>query len=720
MKNGKTRFQFNLGPISRTLGEGGDHLGFASLPVHELIMALLGARNREEFISWLWHDTFKALFMWELKRNGAPGWFHIPGGADQANLGPRFDQFANIMGINPRLARFHHHYSSNLLDERKVVSNEFNALHLGEEARFLQLSFACQPTAHTFPLRQCVVEAFLRAMNQVVAKGIQALNLPFHQVLYRFERHSGSLSVDQIAARYDLNIENGTLRVVHWVPSHEFEATHLCVNLTDAPPRRGEPNTLALIELLTVYRDELTLITASPLFLGDIDTVIEDVQGLMDDLLPDILEQAGIQTKHSKTATSDLVKLVLDQMIEIRAVAEDANEPCTIVYQGNPRQVNRKPIHRLIQRPYQLMAMEDRQEHTCAVCGSPITSEAVGGYKGTPQLRHIFSSRFTDFEYVGFEGGVCPLCLIYANYANRQLMRGSLAFLAPSTALGTPVRSELVEQPRFDNVNRFDPTQSLPKTAVTLQEMVLLTHISRRIIDQIIPFKVADDEDMKVEEVQIVKQSKRKTTTTSVGIHFPYSGAYLIYHQAAVSSLYRDALIDPPSTSPDLWQHVQLRVYPFLLEISPAFTLLISVKNTASHFHGRHTLLKSHPTQVFLSPKTSFNVLIDDAVQETVNRELVETIRLLKQLTDIRGLNKTEREEVIKALLAGHNPVEAVYLAVSARKGEEFRFSQAMRFWNREVVSAEEIAEVQWQKFTRLSDRLQTLAQAHPTLLSLL
>lgn len=54
-----TEFSLNLGPISRTLRDG---IGFASLPIHEITTALLEARNQEEFIAWILHDTFKALF----------------------------------------------------------------------------------------------------------------------------------------------------------------------------------------------------------------------------------------------------------------------------------------------------------------------------------------------------------------------------------------------------------------------------------------------------------------------------------------------------------------------------------------------------------------------------------------------------------------------------------------------------------------------------------
>ncbi|HUW14949.1 MAG TPA: hypothetical protein VM537_34835, partial [Anaerolineae bacterium] len=66
-------FHFDFGPISRTLGENQDHLGVASLPVHEAVTALVGARDRDEFIAWLWHDTFKALFTLVLRDKKVKG-----------------------------------------------------------------------------------------------------------------------------------------------------------------------------------------------------------------------------------------------------------------------------------------------------------------------------------------------------------------------------------------------------------------------------------------------------------------------------------------------------------------------------------------------------------------------------------------------------------------------------------------------------------------------
>jgi hypothetical protein len=353
------------------------------------------------------------------------------------------------------------------------------------------------------------------------------------------------------------------------------------------------------------------------------------------------------------------------------------------------------------------------------VCGTPISQEAADCYRGSPRLQTVFSGNFTDFEHVGFEGVVCPLCLIYANSKNRKLLRGALAFLSPSTALSAPVGSQLLERPRFDNAGRFDPAQPLPKTAVTLQEMVLLTAISRRIVDALLPFDVQDDGGM-VSEVQMVKRADDEITVTPVGVYLPYAGVYLIYHQTAVRLLYRDVLVGSEPGDPSLWQTVKLQAYPFQLEIAPAFTLLVSMHDSALNFHTRHTLLKSRPTQVFLSPTASFNVLVDDAIQETVDSKLAEAIRLVRRLADVCDLKYKERGEFIKALLTGHDPIEAVYLAVSVKKGESFRLAQAQRLWNREKVTTGGTAEEQWLKFNKLAERVRDLAQAHPTLLSLI
>ena len=723
--NSETCFTFNFGPISRTLGEDSDHLGFASLPVHEAVTALLSARNRDEFIAWLWHDTFKVLFTLVLRdkrvKGGGtvkiPAWSHLPGKLDAANLDPHFDRFAQTgsVEIDPSLAKGHH--CGSMLAERDTITNEFGALYLGKKARFVQLSFACQPTAHTMPLRQCITEAFLRAVSQVVSKGIIALNLPFSRVLYFFCSHPEELTAAQIVAKYDLQVKDETLHIVHQVPSARFQTTKLSLDFTDAPPRRGVTNTLALIELLTVYRDELTTVVAMPLFLGDLDAVVKKVRTVMRSLLPDILVQAHIRATHKRAATDNLLDVVLGQMVEVRPIAENENEGFEVMRKGKPQKRRGKLVYKLIRRPHQLMA-DSTCTHVCLVCGTPISQKAADCYRGSPHLRAIFSGNFTDFEHVGFEGMVCPLCLIYANSANKGLLRGAQAFLAPSTALSAPVRSVLVEKPRFDSANRFDPKQSLPKAAVTLQEMVLLTAISRRIVDALLPFGVENNGSM-VGEVQMIRQTGDETTITPVGVYLPYSGVYLIYHTTAVRSLYRDVLVGSGSATPNLWQTVQLRAYPFQLEISPAFTLLLSLRDRAQKFSGRHTLLKSRPTQVFLSPAASFNVLVDNAVQETVNQDLAKAIRLVRQLADMRGL---KRREFINALLNGHDPVEAAYLAagrLGRQKGESFRLIQAQRFWNREEVIAGETAEEQWEKFNRLAEQVRELAQAHPTLLSL-
>jgi hypothetical protein len=59
-------------------------------------------------------------------------------------------------------------------------------------------------------------------------------------------------------------------------------------------------------------------------------------------------------------------------------------------------------------------------------------------------------------------------------------------------------------------------------------------------------------------------------------------------------------------------------------------------------------------------------------------------------------------------------------LAVSVKKGDSFRLAQAQRLWNREEMTTGGTAEEQWLKFNKLAERVRDLAQAHPTLLSLI
>lgn len=408
----KKHLDFNFGPISRTLGEAGDYLGFASLPIHEAVAALLSACNRDEFIAWLYHDTFKALFNVVIDKKKNPKWSHVPGKFDSANLEPLFKRFAQSLKIDPSLAMGHHF--GKMLSEKETITNEFGPLYLGSKARFVQLSFAVQPTAHTIPLRQCITESFLRGVSQIAAKGIASLNLPFSNVLYRFYQGQEKLTLEQIAALYQLNVIDKTLEIVHFIASEEFESTQLSLDLTDKPPCRGNLNAFSLIELLTVYRDELTTIVAIPLFLGNLDNVVKEIRTVMDVLFPKILEKIGIKANNEKMRTYNLQHIILDDMVEVRPIDETFNETYVAMWNGKSTKRLRKSIHKLIQRPYQLMA-ESSRNLICVVCGTPINQKTADICSNPPRLESIFSTKFTDFEHVGFSGRICPLCLIYAN-----------------------------------------------------------------------------------------------------------------------------------------------------------------------------------------------------------------------------------------------------------------------------------------------------------------
>jgi hypothetical protein len=82
MEQQMANYQFNFGPISRTVDAStgkGDAINFASLPIHEMTVALLASENRDEFVAWLWHDLFKPLFWWKLNaQKEQVRWVHCP------------------------------------------------------------------------------------------------------------------------------------------------------------------------------------------------------------------------------------------------------------------------------------------------------------------------------------------------------------------------------------------------------------------------------------------------------------------------------------------------------------------------------------------------------------------------------------------------------------------------------------------------------------------
>ncbi len=714
-------FSFDLGPISRTLGSPPDHIGFASLPIHEVMTALLGARNHDEFIAWLWHDTFKSLFTLEI-RGGKPFWQHL--------FNDEFERFANIVGNDPQLVIRHHFKNKNrttdLIDESLIISNEFEQQYLGEEAHFVQLTFRCQPVASTLVLRLAIAEAFLREISKVAAQAIADLGLSFTQVKYIFHPEPRPLTEKQIAALYDMKVQDSMLEITHWVPSDQFRPVWVQMDLTGAPPDRDTPQVIGLSELLTVYRDDLTIIAVLPLLIRDPDNAVREIEHRMHVTALEILTQLNIAMTHKKALMSNLLDVILDEQVEVRPVYEPhvSNEPRD---PKNPKKALGKAIYKLIAHPYELMA-DNSLVARCLVCGSPIKGGKGRYFKGGKRMiEDIFSGHFADLEYLALDDDVCPMCLVYANSDNKKLLRGSLALLVPSTSLQSPVGDRLIEQPRFDQANRFCPHKPMVKSVVTLQELVLLTLLSRRILSGLVTFEIGGRTG-KICDIILRKAAqgeKGQTQPVVVGKYLPYSEAYCLFDITAVNQFYKTAFLGQGqngNTIYDVWQEIHLTAYPFEFTLSPSFTMLLELQRNADfQAHAQaHTLLKVNPTTIYLSPHLAFHVLVDNSVQEIVDKEYVDTVEYLEKLASMAGIN---RYEFIKALLAGEDQITAVYETTeppSQRQNidwDTLKMIKAKQISDQKEVMGQGSPEEMWATFKEQYEKLRTMCQAHPTLI---
>lgn len=203
-----------------------------------------------------------------------------------------------------------------------------------------------------------------------------------------------------------------------------------------------------------------------------------------------------------------------------------------------------------------------------------------------------------------------------------------------------------------------------------------------------------------------------------VGRCLPYSGAYLLFEPGAVRQFFEAVFFGKNvsgTASYDVWRTVRLVAYPFELDLSPSFSMLIELQENADfQAHAQaHTLLKARPSVVYLSPDSAFYVLVDNSVQERVDREFVETWRLLDRLASAAGLN---RYEFIQALLSGEDPLTAAYEVASPRQ----RMGAVDKISKIGEVMSGNTPEEMWNSFVRQREELRTKCQEHSTLIHFL
>ncbi|MCI0558711.1 MAG: hypothetical protein MN733_09465, partial [Nitrososphaera sp.] len=270
------------------------------------------------------------------------------------------------------------------------------------------------------------------------------------------------------------------------------------------------------------------------------------------------------------------------------------------------------------------------------------------------------------------------------------------------------------------------------KTVVTLQELTLLTMISRRLLGNLIPFSAQPTNGLyNIADILMPKRvqgEKDRMQDEVVGKYLPYTGVYFLNDISAVNELYRIAFLgyeQANKPSCNVWQTVRLLAYPFELALSPSFTMLLEMRVNADFMNhaSAHTLLKISPTTVYLSPDSSFHVLVDNALQETVNREYVDTVRLLDMLGSQPGVR---RYDFINALLIGDDPITAVYEATERPKKQDkkekvdFEASKvikAQQMSEREDVMGQGSIEEMWSNYADLANRLREMSAVHPTLI---
>ena len=435
---------FNFGPVARTAAAGqNDTINLASLPLHVMLNALVGSTSTEEFVAWLWHDLYKPAFLWT-NVNGKLSWNHIPGhGAFEGQE----DRFATVTRTNKGLAMTHHfkwkdssggwHKRFELL-EPDFISDQGDQTNLGIVVNYLQLSVISEPAMATALVRTIIAESFVEVVTKNVAKALKQAFIndgrpPIERVRFEFEAKSGidfsSTSDteiwDKVGQHFDI-VSGGTFTMKHLTPvadeKSEAFTTTFTTDLTGNPvaPTEMLENVFSLAELLTVYQDSRTVIIAVPQ--EQLYTINEKK----------IVRAVRMATRRKLTGLNilceengfDYLNEAFATQLEIREVP--GREPKRT--KGSSR-----PLEEAALRPAVLLE-EKRQNPTSKICritGTPFVSDAPDT---KARLDQIFSSTFTDSEFVGLEDGIAPLSYLYVlnSYKKSRAFRGAFTLLAPA------------------------------------------------------------------------------------------------------------------------------------------------------------------------------------------------------------------------------------------------------------------------------------------------
>lgn len=723
---------FDFGPISRTeTGGRKDSFNLTSLPLHEIMDALMAAVDRDEFVAWLWHDVFKPLFWFRKNKKGQLNWIHIANDKIADPLAREVEWSAKTC-IPLGLVSSHHYRNKQKLTykEKEIISDQFDQVGLGREARFLQLAFVAEPATNTSLLRAVVADAFMETVTKAAAEAIrQQLHTKqpvFERVRYVFEFGHTQLSsrptdaeIQVLANRYDVQVQGDELVITHFTPvrSPDFDGrrVEMVVDLTATPPtpERFKAGVFSLVELLTAYQDSRTILMSIPQFLQvGVGQLTQQVKNVAERRLrsldirtlateADLKKQARVRGRLNwatlplirQGQAVDLLAHVFVEQVRIRLIEKGQLTQKVRVRdkKGNLKERQVRWLNEIVSWPVELLKSKSRR---CRFCNTafdgffPLAEATVGIY-------------FTDIEHVGFGGDICPMCRIYRLNSHksrtptekaqgitgdRKVYRGAFALIAPSSHF-TYVEDQckLVEQPPLDVGGRF--ANPLQRATVTLQEYGLFNMLSRRIISQI--WSQLDD------------------ANDICPLPLPYLGAILLTQNEGFQI--RTTLFDCLEM---LFDQVELLAYPFRVTVQPAVELAFEMAvNDLQKHHTKHTYLKTNPIIVAADPRSKFTLLVDNGIQLEVSKEFFEDQRRLCELRE--GIGKRERQHNwLLAVLQGNDPVTATAEAFYDRSP----FGQAERmFWDTQL-SAASPAE-QWQQYEEVRDEMRRIVAKYPMLI---
>lgn len=725
-------FDFNFGPIGRTAASvQNDTFNLASLAHHETLNALMGATDRDEFVEWLWHDLFKPAFYWPLKRSDQDfQWHHIPG---LGPFAPGLKGMAHATGTTGQhvLSGGNHKFA---IAENEFLSEQVEQVNLGKKGQFIQMSLAVEPGPTTALLRAVIADAFVAVVTRDVARVLRnrlSERPPsFEHIRFCFDTISATSDIasniwQQVGRLYHAEIRDGVFSMYHVTPisgqAHRAFSTKIKVDLTGRipSPQSQIDNTFSLAEFLIVYQDSRTIIMIVPqpaIYSPNIAKMKRWVYRIARCKL------AALNAIVVNETGTDYLRAAFEKQVDLREVPLQTHQP-------KGQRWKSRPLDIVLARPMELLEAAKRGHRLCRLCGSPFQSnlppdarELAGGGESS-----LFSSEFTDAQYVGPGNDVCPLCRIYvlnspgakAGTKKRKVLRGAFALIMPSShfAMGD-TEATPVERPPLDVGGRFE--KPLQRVTITTQEFTIFQQMSRRIIAQL-----------------------WREIEPEAPLPLPYLGAILLTHREddRIGRLLPKLRL--------LFTEVYLRAYPFVMPVRPAVEVALDVAMGDDKHFTKHTYLKARPMTVPIHPTAYFTVLLNNGYQIQLSKEFFSEVEMLQQQYALarearnrhayhliqagkarkpRGEGAKMQEKLrrtwLSSVASGSDPITATYesalvTAPAGYSAQDFAFTVA-NMYRAALGSKPTDGAGTWEKYQHVKQSVQSAMEKHLMLARLL